>query len=226
MSKSKEQPWTIAKQNKPNPPGQQTSTNKKKVAKSQSATLVRWLHIYLSMVSFALVLFFAVTGLTLNHADWFEDQSVTAEYTGKLAPAWVSGPDTASVQKLSVVEYLRSEHGLKGAVSDFRIDERECSVSFRGPGYSADAFINRSSGDYQLTETRLGLVAVMNDLHKGRDTGAGWAWVIDLSAIFMALVSTTGLVLLLFLKKRRVSGLVWLLIGLVVSVLLYVGLVA
>lgn len=226
MSKSKEQPWTIAKQNKPAPPDQEKNGKGKKSPNSRFAGLVRWLHIYLSMVSFALVLFFAVTGFTLNHADWFEDQSATTEFTGKLAPAWVNGPDTASVQKLSVVEYFRSTHGINGAVSDFRIDERECSVSFRGPGYSADAFINRNSGDYQLTETRLGVVAVMNDLHKGRDTGAGWAWLIDVSAVFMTLVSATGLVLLLFLKKRRVSGLVWLLIGFVVSIVLWVGLVA
>ena len=37
----------------------------------------RWLHIYGSMASFAVVLFFAVTGLTLNHQDWFANQQVT-----------------------------------------------------------------------------------------------------------------------------------------------------
>ena len=34
----------------------------------------RWLHIYGSMASLALVLFFAVTGITLNHQDWFASQ--------------------------------------------------------------------------------------------------------------------------------------------------------
>jgi hypothetical protein len=33
----------------------------------QSAIVSRWLHLHLSMVSFAIVLFFAVNGLTLNH---------------------------------------------------------------------------------------------------------------------------------------------------------------
>ena len=32
---------------------------------------MRWLHIYLSMFSLAVVLFFSVTGITLNHPDWF-----------------------------------------------------------------------------------------------------------------------------------------------------------
>ena len=183
--------------------------------------IIRWLHIYLSMVSFAIVLFFAVTGLTLNHADWFDDQSRTTEYSGKLTPAWVAGTDTATVARLPIVEQLRATHGIKGAVSDFRVEDRQCSVSFRGPGYTADAFIDRTTGTYQLTETKLGLAAVLNDLHKGRDTGSRWAWVIDGSAIFMILISATGLVLLLFLRKRRFSGLVVAGVGAVVCYLIY-----
>ena len=116
------------------------------------------------------------------------------------------------------MEHLRTAHGIKGPVSDFRIDDRECSISFRGPGYSADAFVNRETGAYKLSETRLGVVAVLNDLHKGRDTGSSWSWVIDGSAIFMTLISLTGLILLLFLKKRRVAGLVLLGLG---SLLVY-----
>ena len=47
---------------------------------------------------------------------------------------------------------------------------------------------------YELSETRFGLVAVINDLHKGCDSGSGWSVVIDLSAVLMVLVSLTGLV--------------------------------
>ncbi|WP_333483077.1 PepSY-associated TM helix domain-containing protein [Spirosoma telluris] len=171
------------------------------------------MHLYLSVFSFVIVLFFAVTGLTLNHADWFDDQFSATDYKGKVLLSWVNTPDTAAVNKLAIVEQLRSTHGIKGAVSDFRIDDRQCSVSFRGPGYSADATIDRAQGTYQLTETRMGLVAVMNDLHKGRDTGGNWSLVIDGAAIFMTLVSLTGLVLLLFLKKRRLTGLVLVVLG-------------
>ncbi len=49
----------------------------------------RWLHIYVSMVSFAIVLFFAVTGLTLNHADKFAYQQRTQQVKGKLNTQWV-----------------------------------------------------------------------------------------------------------------------------------------
>ena len=65
------------------------------------------------------------------------------------------------------------------------------------------------------------LVAVMNDLHKGRDSGSTWSWVIDISAVLMTLVSATGLVLLLYLKRRRLSGLVTGVVGTIIIVLIY-----
>ena len=53
--------------------------------KKELAKLSRWLHIYLSMVSFAIVLFFSVTGLTLNHPSWLGgDKQVNVKNKGKL----------------------------------------------------------------------------------------------------------------------------------------------
>ncbi|WP_428666732.1 PepSY-associated TM helix domain-containing protein [Runella sp.] len=218
--KSPPQPWTTVRK-EATAKGQSQPSNGNSIRQPKMSAVARWLHLYLSMFSFVLVLFFAVTGLTLNHADWFDDASVTAEYKGQLRAEWVNVADTSKINKLAIVEYLRATHNLKGAMSDFRIDLAECSISFRGPGYTADGFINRTTGSYQLTETRMGLVAVINDLHKGRDTGKNWSLVIDASAIFMTLVSATGLLLLLFLKKRRTGGLVWSVIGLVICGLLY-----
>jgi len=170
------------------------------------ASLSRWLHIYLSMASFVILLFFAVTGLTLNHAERFSARPRVEQIKGKVEINWIKVED-AAVDKLAIVEHLRQAHGVKGALTDFRLDESEAAVSFKGPGYAADAFINRETGEYELTETRSGLVAALNDLHKGRDTGRAWSRLIDASAVLMTLVSLTGLVLIWFVKRRRLSGL-------------------
>ena len=181
------------------------------------ASVSRWLHVYLSMASFAILFFFAATGLTLNHADWFSNWQKTVQTKGRVDARWVKG----DVAKLEIVEYLRRTHGIKGAMSEFRVEDAQCAVSFKGPGYSADAFVDRASGSYELTENRMGFMAVMNDLHKGRDSGKGWGIVIDLSAILMVVVSVTGMALIFFLPKRRMPGLVLAAAGLVVSCLAY-----
>ena len=134
---------------------------------------------------------------------------------------WVRTANDEAVAKLEIVEFLHRAHNIKTAVNDFRIDESQCTVSFKGPGYSADGFINRETGEYELTENRMGFVAVINDLHKGRDTGVAWSWLIDISAVFMTFVSLTGMALIFFLKRRRVSGLIMTVIGGVACWLVY-----
>lgn len=183
--------------------------------------LVRWLHIYLSMLSFAIVFFFSITGLTLNHADKFGGQLHSVQEKGKLDSGWVNKADTSKIPKLEIVEYLRRKNGIRAAMSDFRIDDSQIGVSFKGPGYAADAFINRSTGEYDITKTSAGLVGVINDLHKGRDTGPAWSIFIDIAAILMTCVSLTGMLLLLFIKRRRISGLIVAAMGLLIAYLIY-----
>jgi hypothetical protein len=185
------------------------------------AALFRWLHIYLSMVSFGLVFFFALTGLTLNHADKFGNQTQTKQDTGALDARWVKTPDTLKIAKLDIVEFFRNKYAIRAALSDFRIDDSQIGVSFKGPGFAADAFINRDNGTYELTRTSAGFVGVINDLHKGRDTGPVWSLVIDIAAVLLTLVSLTGMVLLLYLKKKRFSGLLVAALGLLLAYIIY-----
>jgi uncharacterized protein len=202
--------------------GQSTSAKTTRLTwRRRLSALSRWLHIYLSMVSFALVFFFAVTGLTLNHADKFGDQVQTQQEKGQLDSNWVNSPDTLKIAKLQIVEYLRNKHGIKAAMSDFRIDDQQIGVSFKGPGYAADAFIDRTTGAYDLTRTSAGFIGLINDLHKGRDTGRIWSVVIDIAAVLMTLVSLTGMILLLFLRRKRLSGLIVASLGLLVAYVVY-----
>ncbi|MBS1798202.1 MAG: PepSY-associated TM helix domain-containing protein [Acidobacteria bacterium] len=188
----------------------------------KTAVVSRWLHIYLSMVSFAIVLFFAVTGLTLNHADWFGNTEKTTRTTGQMPHEWLRLAHGAEPAKLEIVERLRAANKLHGAVSDFRVDDSQISISFKAPGYTADAFIDRDSNRYDVVEVRNGFIAVINDLHKGRDSGKVWSGLIDASAILLTLVSLTGLLLLFFVYKRRTSGLVLAAAATVICYLIYV----
>jgi|SRR5579871_345140 len=172
----------------------------------------RWLHIYGSMISFAVVLFFAVTGITLNHPDWMAGASRVTQVKGQMDAALMA-PGAKDVPRDAIVGALRNAHGLSGAATDVRVDESQVSVSFKGPGYAADAFIDRATGRYDLTESRLGLLAIVNDLHKGRDTGRVWKGAIDVSAGLLAFISATGLILLFFVHKYRTAGLVLLGVG-------------
>ena len=100
-------------------------------------------------------------------------------------------------------------------------DTEQVSIACKGPGYTADAVVERRTGTYELTESRLGLVAIVNDLHKGRDTGDIWKWVIDVSALLLTVISLSGLVLIYFIPRHRVAGVVLLLAGGALTALMY-----
>jgi hypothetical protein len=184
------------------------------------------LHTYLSMASFSILLFFAITGITLNHQDWFNGDPKVSRFTGTFDVAQLSAANGQPPAQDPIVAKLRSAHGIKARLKDFRVDEDQIGVSFKGPGYAADAFIDRKTGAYDMTESRMGLVAIVNDLHKGRDSGAAWSQIIDWSAALMVLVSITGLVLIFFLHKRLMLGLTVLGIGTLVCAAVYFFLVS
>ena len=188
--------------------------------KRRLAKYSRWLHIYVSMTSFIIVFFFAITGWTLNHPALFAGGARSTQATGTL-DAKLTKPGSAEVARLDIVEALRRANHVGGALSDFRIDDDQLSVAFKGPGYTADAVIDRRTGKYELNESRLGLVAIVNDLHKGRDTGGVWKAIIDISAGLLTFISLTGLVLLYFIHKHRVAGFLLLLAGGALTGLMY-----
>lgn len=209
----------------------------------QFAAAVRWLHIYISLFSFTALVFFGLTGITLNHPTWFgaEAQQMT-EHEGEIKPEWLPPPPEtpaaqatdgdadasaveAGVDKLAIAEHLRAMHGLRGAVSEFRIDERECLILFKGPAYSADVVVDRETRRYRATVTQLGAVALMNDLHKGRDSGGSWSILIDIVSILTVFLSITGLVLIFYLRRKRLSGLITAAVGTVVIIAVAIWLV-
>ncbi len=178
--------------------------------------LTRSLHSWLSMVSLLIVLFFAVTGLTLNHQDWTFGQSpqVTTT-TGQLPDGAISDgtPDF-----LVISEYLRSEQGASGEITDYGTDSETGRISYAGPGYVASATFELASGQFSMETTRYGLVAIANDLHKGRHSSMVWNWAIDAAAIFLIAVAVTGLILQLLIQRKRTTAVVLLGLGAVATV--------
>lgn len=169
----------------------------------------RWarnLHVYTSMVALVIVLFFGLTGITLNHPSWtFGDDTDRTEQDGQLE--FAAADDAGTVAFLEISEFARSELGFSGAVDSFGETAGEASIVFKKPGYSAEIAVTVSTGEYRSVVEQQGWVAVMNDLHKGRDSGSAWSWVIDVSGVFLVVISVTGLVMQFYLRKRRTSAL-------------------
>jgi hypothetical protein len=180
--------------------------------------LTRTLHSWTSMVSLLVVLFFAVTGLLLNNPSWtFGQQPQVSTVTGSLPEGAISNgqPDY-----LVISEYLRSHQLVSGQVTDYGISGDEGRISYGSPGYSATATFSVSAGTVTVQTTRSGVIALLNDLHKGTNAATPWKLAIDAAAVLLTLVALTGLIMQLLMAKKRVAASVLLGAGVVGGVLL------
>jgi hypothetical protein len=187
--------------------------------------LVKWartVHLYVTLIALALVLFFAVTGFLLNHEDWVgTDNPRTITRAGTLPAGMLGEPP----DRLGVVELLRKEYGAVGEVDSFEEEADRLRVVFKRPGTRIDATIQRDDGQAEVVCETRGVVGLMLDLHRGKSTGRAWSLVIDAVCVALLVVATTGLVLWWHLKGRGRYGLAVIGLGLVLGIVIYFGFV-
>ncbi len=178
---------------------------------------LRWLHIYISMFCLLAILFFSLTGITLNHPEWkFNSMETQTEVKGTFPDTWKKGNE---IDWLQTVEFLRTKYSIRGPVQEHQAEGDEGTVSFKGPGYTADCFFEVDTGRYEMTIIKQGIAGVMNDFHRGANSGRAWAWLIDLSGILLTIVSLTGFGLLIYLKKVRTPAIAVMVAGVVIVII-------
>ena len=109
------------------------------------AKLMRWLHIYLSMFSLAVVLFFSVTGITLNHPGLVlqrsreqsrvagRNQARVAVHSQRRPRRPMPGDRDRQVSKLEIVEHLRNAIRFVAPWPIFGSTRANASSRSRGP---------------------------------------------------------------------------------------------
>ena len=103
---------------------------------------VRVAHIYLTLFALMLFIFFSATGFMLNHSDWFGIDDIRTESVEGDFSSDVMVP----LDRLAIVESLRTTYGASGAVEAFEIEDEEVRVIFKRPARRTEAVITRPSG--------------------------------------------------------------------------------
>lgn len=160
---------------------------------------------------------FSVTGITLNHAATIsaEPQIVTATATlpassiGLLAR--MQAEENAPLPD-AVRADVRALVGVDAGTAAAEWSADEVYVAVPGPGSDAWVSIDRGTGAIEAERTDRGWVSFFNDLHKGRNTGTAWFWLIDVLAVACIIFTFTGLLLLQLHARHRPST--WPLVGL------------
>lgn len=185
----------------------------------------RIIHIYLSMALLALLAFFCLTGIFLNHGDWFSnhyiDKSVALVLPERIQKALTNSRPLHKLPLNDIQAYLDEKYHLS-RLNQVEFDEEmgEIVLDYQLPAGFATAYL-KIDGSSTLEFRKGSIITIMNDLHKGRHSGTVWPWVIDISAALMLVFSIAGLVLLLQNRKYRLTGL-WLSgLGVLTPLLIY-----
>lgn len=151
------------------------------------------------MALLTLMIFFSVTGITLNHPEWFDDNSANIVEADFIAPAKFLLPKSEG----DLLSFLLNANHLNGNRISIERDDGELFITDKGPGTYRSLTIDLASGEAFLETTDYGYWALFNDLHKGRNSGEFWRFIIDLSAVLMIIFSLTGFILAL--AQRRIN---------------------
>jgi uncharacterized protein len=209
------------------------SSNNKTMLKNKAVQVwARRLHIYISMALLLVVLFFSVTGITLNRPEIFVKSEPDSSEQVLSIPAdlFQSAKGPFVPNEPAIVDYLTKHAQLSGKpsalqvfteIEDGELIEGEISMDYKGPGYNVAVFIDMLAKEAVVEKSHYGLVAVLNDLHKGRNSGDVWKWFIDITALLMVLFVLTGVCLLVPKKKTFNTAIKWTLFGSIISLLIF-----
>lgn len=175
-------------------------------------------------VSLAAMFFFSFTGITLNHAASIPATPHVEEREGVLpAPALKLLAGSAAMEGALpplVARAVKDVVGLDPADRPAEWSEEEVYVALPRPGGDAWVSIDRASGHISAERTDRGWVSYLNDLHKGRNSGAAWFWFIDIFAIACIIFTLTGFFLLQLHARHRRSTWPIVLTGIAIPVFL------
>jgi hypothetical protein len=164
-----------------------------------------WISAAVSLIGMML---FAITGITLNHAGQIEGKPVVVSRKATLPPALLAllakGPEEGKRPLPAALEpFLDKAVGAEVAGREGEWSADEVYVALARPGGDAWVSIDRETGAIEHEKTTRGAVSLLNDLHKGRNTGKAWAWFIDIFAAACVIFTVTGLILLQFHARAR-----------------------
>lgn len=170
------------------------------------------------------MLLFAVTGFTLNHAGQIEskpkvetrDAQLPEDLLKKLQEAQAQNAEAASNTVVSVPAEVDGwlKQQIKVSAKGFAVEwsEDEAYVPMPRPGGDAWLRVDLKEGEVEYETTDRGWISYLNDLHKGRNTGAAWSLFLDVFAIGCLVFCLTGLLILKMHAQRR--PMTWPMVGL------------
>ncbi len=170
--------------------------------------LCRMLHGYLSAAAFIALIFFSVTGLFLNHPGWLSHEPAERSVSLTLAKDEMTQALAAPVPGKALGEAVARHTALIGRFKSGDVQDGQAFIQYLGARGASTVTVDTATGKAEVVGKPSSLLTVVNDLHRGKNTGAAWSWIIDVTAILVIIMSVLGYVLFFSLRFRLKTSLI------------------
>lgn len=162
----------------------------------------KW-HGYLSALAFLALIFFSVTGIMLNHPEWFSAEPGESRQYEVVLPAdrLVTALATEDAAR-TIAEIAEASTPLVGAYSSGEITDGSAMIRFEGTRGSSDLSIDLQTGRTEVTIAQASTSRILQELHRGTSAGTVWRLLLDVTAALIILLSIIGYVLFFSLRFR------------------------
>jgi hypothetical protein len=160
-------------------------------------------HGYLSAFAFAALLFFAATGIVLNHPNWFaatEPRSAPVRLT--LTSSQLQELRSVQAPAEMLTEMIAARTTLYGAFKGGDTEMDQIFVRLRGARGSSDIRANLRDGSVVVMSERATTTGLLNALHRGEQAGTAWRAFIDIAAGILIAVSLVGYTIFVSMSAR------------------------
>jgi hypothetical protein len=154
-------------------------------------------HGWLSAFAFIALMFFSATGLLLNHPEWFHNEGAPVERHVQFDPAGLKAKSAAVLGKM-----LADRGMVHGVYASGDIDGDLALLRFEGVTGNTSVTLELSSGKTDIAWQKATALTVLNDLHRGKNAGPAWKWLIDISAGLFLVLSLIGYVLFFSMRHK------------------------
>jgi hypothetical protein len=165
-------------------------------------------HGYISAFAVLVLMFFAGTGILLNHPDWLTSEVEPQKLSAVLPAGDIAAAEKSADAGAALGAAAARQMNLIGTYSSGDVDNREALLRFEGAKGMSTVIIDLKSGKAQATLQKADMVTMLNDLHRGKNAGEAWRALIDISGALILILSLIGYILFFSMRFRFRTALV------------------
>jgi hypothetical protein len=170
---------------------------------------LRLWHSYVSAFAFLALLFFAATGIVLNHPNFFEaGRGPARQAVVQLTAAELAGVRAAPQPGPRLATIVGRHTELRGLFQDAQTQDGTFYVTLQGVRGISDIRANLATGRVEVSVDPQPLLGQLNELHRAETARWPWRVFVDVVGVVLIATSLLGYGLLLMQRFRLRTALV------------------